>query len=158
MRALRPGRLVLAALEATLRAHAGGRAARDVPAVALLARTPDDVRALAGALLDALAAAGLPDGVNLSLRPTEARVGGGTLPLEALPSWAVRVDGVAPDPLAASLRGGSVPVVGRVLDGALHLDVRSVLPGEVGDLAAAVGAALHKSVATAAGRSNATRA
>jgi L-seryl-tRNA(Ser) seleniumtransferase len=158
MRALRPGRLVLAALAETLRAHAEGRAARDVPAVALLARPPAAVRALAEALLAALTAAGLPDEVNLALRPTEARVGGGTLPLEALPSWAVRVGGVAPDPLAAALRGGEPPVVGRVLDGALHLDVRSVLAGEVTDLAAAVAAALHKSVATVGRPAHATGA
>ncbi|MDB4931200.1 MAG: selA: L-seryl-tRNA selenium transferase, partial [Myxococcaceae bacterium] len=121
-------------------------------------RPPAELRALAEALLAALAAAGLPDGVKASLRPTEARVGGGTLPLEALPSWAVRVDGVAPDPLAAALRGGAPAVVGRVLDGALHLDVRSVLPGEVDDLAAAVAAASHKSVATPARPEQATGA
>lgn len=158
MRALRPGRLVMAALEATLRAHADGRAARDVPAVALLARTPAELRGAAEALLAAIAAGGLPDGVRVSLAPTEARVGGGTLPLEALPSWAVRVDGVAPDPLAAALRAGSPPVVGRGLDGALHLDVRSVLPWEVHDLAAAVTAAAHKAVATGARPDQATRA
>jgi len=158
MRALRPGRLVIAALEATLRAHADGRAARDVPAVALLARTDAELRALAETLRAAIAAAGLPDGVKVSLAATEARVGGGTLPLEVLRSWSVRVDGVAPDPLAAALRGGTPPVVGRGLDGALHLDVRSVLPWEVDDLAAAATAALHKAVATGARPAQSTRA
>lgn len=157
MRALRPGRLVCAALEATLRAHADGRAARDVPTVALLSRTADELRGIAGAALDAIAAGGLPDGVRLSLAATEARVGGGTLPLEALPSWSVRVDGVAPDPLAALLRGGDPAVVGRALDGALHLDVRCVAAWELDDLAAAVGRALrHNAVATGAGAEHAT--
>jgi L-seryl-tRNA(Ser) seleniumtransferase len=158
MRALRPGRLVVAALEATLRAHADGRASRDVPAVALLSRSDAELRALAGSALAAITEAGLPDGVRLSLAATEARVGGGTLPLEVLPSWAVRVDGVAPDLLAALLRAGSTPVVGRGLDGALHLDVRSVLPWEVDDLATAVTSALHKAVATRAGPEQATKA
>jgi len=157
MRALRPGRLVCAALEATLRAHADGRAARDVPAVALLSRTEPELRAIAEATLDAVSVVGLPDGIKLSLAPTEARVGGGTLPLEALPSWSVRVDGVAPDPLAALLRGGTPAVVGRVLDGALHLDVRCVAAWELDDLAAAVGRALrHNAVATRAGAEHAT--
>jgi L-seryl-tRNA(Ser) seleniumtransferase len=150
MRALRPGRLVLAALEATLRAHADGRAARDVPAVALLARPAAELRALAETLLATLVAGGLPDYVKTSLTATEARVGGGTLPLEVLASWAVRVDGVAPDALAAALRAGDRPVLGRGFDGALHLDVRSVLPWEVGDLAMAVVAALHQTVANGA--------
>lgn len=157
MRALRPGRLVLAALEATLRAHAEGRAARDVPAVALLSRSPSELRALAESALAKISEAGIPDGVRLSLAATEARVGGGTLPLEVLPSWAVRVDGVAPDPLSALLRAATPPVVGRGLDGALHLDVRSLLPSEVDDLATAVTMALHKAVATSAGSKHATR-
>jgi L-seryl-tRNA(Ser) seleniumtransferase len=158
MRALRPGRLVVAALEATLRAHADGRAVRDVPAVALLSRSRAELRALAESALAAITALGLPDGVRLSLAATEARVGGGTLPLEVLPSWAVRVDGVAPDLLAALLRAGAPPVVGRGLDGALHLDVRSLLPWEVDDLATAVTSALHKAVATRAGPEQATEA
>ncbi|MBK8697922.1 MAG: L-seryl-tRNA(Sec) selenium transferase [Deltaproteobacteria bacterium] len=157
MRALRPGRLVLAALEATLRAHADGRAARDVPAVAMLSRTRSELRAFAESVLAKISAGGIPDGVKLSLAATEARVGGGTLPLEVLPSWAVRVDGVAPDPLAALLRAATPPVIGRGLDGALHLDVRSLLPSEVDDLATAVTMALHKAVATGAGPKHATR-
>ena len=73
---------------------------------------------------------------------SEAVVGGGTLPTEMLRSVAVALDVPAPDDTARRLRCGEPPVVGRVLDGVLLLDVRTVQPESDPALIRAVRAAL----------------
>jgi L-seryl-tRNA(Ser) seleniumtransferase len=64
--------------------------------------------------------------------PTSAYVGGGSVPADAIPSWAVRLDGGEPGPseLARRLRLGRPAAVGRVKDDALWLDLRAVDPSE----------------------------
>ena len=116
MRALRPDKLTIAALEATLALHRDPAAARtSIPTLAMLAADPDTLRARA----DRLAAA-----VAGEVVATTGRVGGGSLPLEELPSMAVALD--APDgadALAARLRTCDPHVVARVADGRVLLDV-----------------------------------
>lgn len=142
MRALRPGRLVLAALEATARAYADGRATDDVAVVAMLAQ-PEHVvearaRALARAIVERLPA-GAPGEVTVSR--TEGRVGGGTLPLASVASWAVRVAGIDATMWERRLRAGDPPVVARVRDGTLVLDAKTLRDDEVTAAAAVVAAA-----------------
>ncbi len=111
MRALRPDKLTLAALEATLALHRDPALARErIPALRMLTRDPQELRARA----EALAAA-----VGAEAVPTTGRVGGGALPLVELPSFAVAL----PVELAAPLRAGEPPVAGRVHEGRLLLDV-----------------------------------
>ncbi len=116
MRALRPDKLTIAALEATLALHRDPALARtSIPTLAMLAADPDALRARA----DWLAAA-----VAGEVVATTGRVGGGSLPLEELPSVAVALD--APDgadALAARLRACDPHVVARVADGQVLLDV-----------------------------------
>jgi L-seryl-tRNA(Ser) seleniumtransferase len=66
-----------------------------------------------------------------------AKVGGGALPLLELPGPAVALDAA----LAAPLRAGDPAVMGRVSDGRLLLDVRTLTDAEAGEVAAAVQAA-----------------
>ena len=71
---------------------------------------------------------------------TEARVGGGSMPALALPSSAAAL----PDPrgvLQAALRAGVPPVIGRVDEGRLLLDARTLTDDDVAVVAAAVRAA-----------------
>jgi L-seryl-tRNA(Ser) seleniumtransferase len=142
MRALRPGRLVLAALEATLRAYAEGRATRDVAAVATLAQPEATVearaRGLAAAVLKQLAA-----GVRaeVTVLRAEGQVGGGTLPTATVASWAVRIGGIDATTWERRLRVGDPPVVARIKDGALLLDARTMRDDEVLPAAMTVAAA-----------------
>ena len=128
-RALRIDKLSLAALEATLRAHRDG--GLDVPVLGML--RGDGLDARARALCDAIPGAELVESV--------AKVGGGALPLLELPGPAVAIPG-APDALAAALRAGDPPVVGRIEDGRLLLDPRTLADDEVSLAAAAVRAVL----------------
>jgi small GTP-binding protein len=98
MRALRPDKLTLAALEATLRLYRDpDSAVRAIPALAMLAAPLAQVSARAERLL-----ALLPQGEST---PGTSLVGGGSLPAVELPSRLVALDGPA-EALAAGLRGG----------------------------------------------------
>ena len=128
-RALRADKLTLAALEGTLAlALDPERGRREIPMLRMLAEPAASVRERAVRL------AGLLDG---EVEETVARVGGGALPLEELPSFACAIEESLFDPL----RLGEPPVVGIVRDGRLLLDVRALADGEVDEVAAAVLAA-----------------
>ncbi len=121
-RALRVDKLTLAALEATLGLYRDPpRAMREIPTLAMLSAPLEQIRSRAQRVRDALAAAGH----GAEVVPSEASVGGGAFPTARIPSAAVALDGPA-ETLDARLRGGPLPIVGRIADGRLHLDLRSV--------------------------------
>ena len=119
-RALRLDKLSLAALEATLLDWRDGVS---VPALAMLEAQPEELRHKAEELAALLAPFCPCEAVE-----TAGEAGGGTLPGEELPSWAVAL---APaEELEIFLRGWSTPILGRIHRGKLLLDVRTLLPGE----------------------------
>ncbi len=130
-RALRVDKLTVAALEATLELYRDGQADH-VPVRALLARSAAAVHAQAKALSARL------EGVAHRLVETVAQVGGGCLPLSALPSTAVALDVPNADAVHHRLRTGAPSVVGRIVDGALWLDLRCVAEADMDALAARV--------------------
>jgi L-seryl-tRNA(Ser) seleniumtransferase len=138
-RALRPGRLVYGALEATLRLYRGGEEAAlaAVPALARLTADPAALGARAGRLAAALAGTA---GLAAEAVECASQAGSGSLPARDLPSRGVRVTlaGRPADDLAAALRRGDPAVVARVQDGALLLDVRTLADAEVEEVAAAL--------------------
>ena len=137
MRALRVDKLTYAALEATLIEHATGRAGEAVPVVRMIETPVADLEARAAALLTRLA--DLP-GLTVSVAATEATIGGGSTPGLTLPSrgLAVEADGRSATALAAALRSGVPPVVGRIAGDRLLLDLRAVDPQSDELLAAAL--------------------
>lgn len=139
-RALRADKLCLAALEATLTSYLEGTATEDLPALAMLRAPEDGVRRTAEALADRIS--GEVQGPEISVHPSLARSGGGTLPLLDIPSFAVCLGGPDPEALAEGLRGADPPVVGRVHDGKVWLDARTLLPGDEEAVVAAVKDAL----------------
>ena len=123
-RALRVDKLTLAALEATLDLYRDpARALQEVPTLRMLTAPATEIRARAEALARALATRG----VTATVRDSVATVGGGAFPTARIPSAAIALDGPA-EALAARLRSAVTPVVGRIADDALQLDLRSVLP------------------------------
>ena len=137
MRALRVDKLAYAALEATLHEHAAGRAGEAVPVVRMIEEPVARLEARAAALRARLADMG---GLTVSVAATDATVGGGSTPGVTLPSRAlvIEVEGRSAAALAAVLRAGLPPVVGRIADDRLLLDLRTVDPGEDDNLAAAI--------------------
>ena len=121
-RALRVDKGTLAALQATLLHYLRGEAEREVPVWRMIATPLEELAARAADLAAGLRAAGIPAAVVQAT----STVGGGALPGETLPTWAVAVAAAAPDALAAALRHGDPPVVGRIVEDQLLLDLRTV--------------------------------
>jgi L-seryl-tRNA(Ser) seleniumtransferase len=137
-RALRVDKMTLAALDAILVIHESGRAAADLPTVRMLSASVDEVRARAAAF----AARVGPKAPELTLAVVDgtSAAGGGAAPTAEIPTALVRVVHRAKSAqhLAEALRLGDPPVVARVADGALVLDLRTVAADEEDVLAAAL--------------------
>lgn len=135
-RALRPDKRVLTALAATLDAYLAGRPA-DVPLYRLLGTPEPELRRRARRLAARLRRRGAQ---AVAVR-TAAVLGGGTTPDQTIPSWAICLP--AGGDLARRLRCGRPPVVGRVEEDRVVLDLRAVFPAQDGELERAVEAALR---------------
>jgi L-seryl-tRNA(Ser) seleniumtransferase len=146
-RAVRPDKLTLAGLEATLGSYLRGAAADELPLWRMLGESAESTRARAVAWSKAIVDA-LGDSVGLDIVEVESAVGGGSLPGQTLSGYALAVGRSGRRPSAATLserlRNGSPAVIGRVQGGRLILDPRTVIaPGEDGELATALIAALR---------------
>jgi L-seryl-tRNA(Ser) seleniumtransferase len=130
-RALRVGKLTIAALEATLRLYLRPeRLAQDLPTLRLLTRPEPAIRAQAEGLRSRVAEAVAPR-FSVEVVALSGQIGSGSLPVERLPSAGLalapverRGAGRALDALAAALRGLPQPVVGRIAEDRLLLDLR----------------------------------
>ena len=122
--------LALAALEATLLDWRDGTA---VPVSAMLSAPPEELRRRAEALAEALSPLHPCTAVE-----TQGEVGGGARPGESLPAWAAALEPA--EALEAHLRAWRVPILGRIHRGKLLLDVRTLLPGDEAEIAAALAA------------------
>jgi L-seryl-tRNA(Ser) seleniumtransferase len=137
-RALRVDKMTLAALDATLVEHESGRAAARVPVLRMIHASIAEVRARAEAFARALGASA--PALQPALVDGESAVGGGAAPTVGVPTVAVALDPgpAGADRLAAALRTGSPPVVVRVAEGRLLVDLRTVRPDEEEALLAAL--------------------
>ena len=137
-RAMRVDKLTLSALEATLRLYLEpDRALREIPVLAMLTTSVSDLEARAAAIARTLKARG----VEVDVVPSSASVGGGAFPTAAIPSVAIALAGSS-QRAEERLRAGAPAVIGRISEGSLLLDMRSVLPREDEVLASAIGRAL----------------
>jgi L-seryl-tRNA(Ser) seleniumtransferase len=142
-RALRLDKLCLAALDAVLRALLEGRPER-VPTLRALGAEASDLRARAEKLAVRLGQQ-LGGAAGVTAEQERSAVGGGSLPGFELPTWVVALRTPrGPDALAARLREAPVPVLGRIREEALLLDVRTLLDGDEADLEHALALALGR--------------
>jgi L-seryl-tRNA(Ser) seleniumtransferase len=130
-RALRMSKLPLAALEATLMLYLKPEhLSRDLPTLRLLTRPQQQIRALAQQLLPLVQQAVAPR-FTVEVIDMAGQIGSGSLPVETLPSAGLAIRpverkavGRALDALATALRGLPTPVIGRIADDQLLLDLR----------------------------------
>ncbi|MHB8631688.1 MAG: L-seryl-tRNA(Sec) selenium transferase [Candidatus Limnocylindria bacterium] len=140
MRALRPDKLTIAALVATIAAYRDGTALETVPVWRLIAETPAKLARRARALAARLEAAG----IAASVIETTSTVGGGSLPEETQPSRGAALSAIPAARAIGALRRAEPPVIARIVDDRVVLDLRSVLPEQDDDLASAVIGALRR--------------
>lgn len=132
-RALRLDKMTLAALEATLRLYLDGSAYRTVPTLRMLNEPVESIEQRAHALAKLIEQRVDAACAQCSVVKTTARAGGGSLPLEDLPSFAVKaalVRGSAAECEAFLVKDCAIPVIPRVQKDHLLFDVRTVQDGE----------------------------
>ena len=130
-RALRVDKIRLAALEATLRLYRNpDRLVEQLPTIRFMARSQMEIKATAERLVSVIAGK-LGDTFKVEVIGCASQIGSGALPLETVPSAglairprAERGAGRTLERLAGALRCLQIPVIGRVEDGALILDLR----------------------------------
>ena len=137
-RALRVGKMTLAALEATLRLFLSPeRLAHDHPTYMMLAKTRDEMKAQADKLAADIRAI-QPDW-QVDVVADDSHLGGGSLPGSVLPASAVRIRADSScDALTRDLRSAEVPVIPYVKDKSVRLNMRTVLSTELEDVVAAI--------------------
>jgi len=129
MRALRVDKMTYAALEATLLAYQAGRAAEEVPVPRMIAMSLDDIEQRARHLADAINAA--RGSLRADVVDGFSTIGGGSAPGSRLPTKLVALKAdVAADALEERLRQLEPPVIARIENDRVVLDVRTVLDGQ----------------------------
>jgi L-seryl-tRNA(Ser) seleniumtransferase len=123
-RALRVDKSTLAALQATLLHYLRGEAEAVVPIWRMISTSVQELEARAAAWAAELDR----QGISALVVPAASTVGGGSLPGEVIPTRALALTHPAPDRLAAALRNGEPPLVGRIAEDRFLLDPRTVPP------------------------------
>lgn len=138
-RALRVDKMTLCALEATLKLYRDPSLAMvEIPTLRMLTEKPDTILPRAERLLSGIRDLG-PNYVA-ALYETSSEVGGGSLPLEKLATWAValRHSRLSAQTLSELLRQRKVPVIARVSENQLIFDLRTIQPEEVEEVLTAL--------------------
>ena len=137
MRALRVDKLIFAALEATINAYARGKAIEELPVLAALHATRETIDRRARSFVRR--ARRLSNALTWRLIDGDSVVGGGTAPEAKLPTKLVSLTSQASaGVLEELLRQNSPPIITRIVDDQLTLDLRTVSPAEEKEVLAAI--------------------
>ena len=131
-RALRCGKLTLAALEGTLRRYQQSPdITREIPTLRSFTRGVDEIGELGKQLLPRLQCA-LGDGYSLTLEESTSQIGSGALPTEELPTVVIAIfhETLNANRIAESFRRANPPIIGRIQDGRFLLDLRTIFDAE----------------------------
>lgn len=140
-RALRVDKLTYAALEATLRDYLFGRYDH-IPLLRMIRAGAEDIQRRAERFVGGLS---LGESISISLQSGESVLGGGSTPAQSIPTTLIRIrtgKGRSVARIEASLRQGDQPVVARIEDDALLIDLRTVQAAEEEPLTNALRSAL----------------
>jgi L-seryl-tRNA(Ser) seleniumtransferase len=132
-RAMRPDKVTMAGVALTLGLYRAGRATRDIPVWRMIATPLAELRDRAADLV-----ADLVDDDTVDVVELRSTVGGGSLPGETVASAGVAVGTGAATRLLAALRRGDPPVIARIEGDRVVIDLRTVDPAALGELARAI--------------------
>jgi len=122
-RAFRVDKLTLAALEATLELYYDKEiAVSEIPVLRMITESPYTLHTRAINIVDKL----VEMGYNVSVVDSEATIGGGAFPDSKIDSIAISINDVNPNEIDRKLRELNTPIVGRIVDNTLLLDIRTV--------------------------------
>ncbi len=138
MRALRPDKLTLAALEATLLEYIR-MSERNIPFIAALELSILDLNQRAACIIEGYEGS---TGVSIDVVDNQCAIGAGAAPTVGVPSRAIRIAGGGAQRIHDALLAGCVPVATQLKDGCLLIDMRSIQPADITDLRSALQDAL----------------
>ncbi len=127
-RALRCGKLTLAALEATLTLYQqSANIVEEIPTLKAFTRSLKEIEEMGERLLPALQTA-LGKEFRLSLEDSTSQIGSGALPTEEIPTKVIAIqhDGMRAERIAQRFRGANPPIIGRIKDNRFLLDLRTI--------------------------------
>jgi len=127
-RAVRCGKLTIAALEATLRLYRESACiAHDIPTLRAFTRPLAEIENVAQRALPALASA-LGPGFRVSVQDSTSQIGSGALPTEEIPTKVIAIehDFMGPHRIAGRFRQARPPIIGRIADDQFLLDARTI--------------------------------
>lgn len=126
-RALRVDKLTYAALEATLSAHVRERALEEIPVLKMISAPASEIESRSRELVRRLQGA---DGLVLSIVAGSSKVGGGAAPEREIPTYLVTVAarGYSAQEIVDRLRAHDPPVIARITEDRVLVDLRTVLP------------------------------
>ncbi len=124
-RALRPDKFTLSGLEETILLYLRGQALERIPIWKMISQPAENIRQRAEQILRQVSA----KSAKFSVTQTTSHLGGGSLPGQGLPSYAISVETPVPlEDLARRFRSARPPVIGRVSQDRFLLDLRTVFP------------------------------
>ena len=137
-RALRIDKMTLAALEATLKIYKEGKELEEIPVWKMVSQPISDIEKRAKRLIQKIAF--IKSEAEIDIEKVVSEIGGGALPLETLPSFAVTVKPMktTAEKLYKHLRELPEPVIARIKDGKIVFDMRTVFDCEVEKLAGSI--------------------
>jgi L-seryl-tRNA(Ser) seleniumtransferase len=131
-RAVRCGKLTIAALEATLRLYRESvNVTAAIPTLRMLTRPLDEMARLGATVVPALAQT-LGEGFHVSLEDSTSQVGSGALPIVELPTKVIAIEStvLSAERLAERFRAARPAIIGRINDGRFLLDLRTIFNGD----------------------------
>jgi L-seryl-tRNA(Ser) seleniumtransferase len=138
-RALRADKLRIAALEATLDAYARGVSAAEVPAQRFIAMSSDEIRARAEQFVERLQRR-ISSGTQLELIEGESAVGGGAAPTAQLRTVLISLTrgNLTSNQIEAALRHSTPPVIARIVEDRVLIDLRTVTEADESEVEQAI--------------------
>lgn len=126
-RALRCDKLTMILLEKTLAYYAKNQHCSQIPTQRMLEEKPEEVKKRAERVISDL------NRENFKLIECESTPGGGSMPGTSIPSWGIMINGSdgKEERLLRDLRSAQPPVIGRIIDGRVVIDCRTVLPHQI---------------------------
>lgn len=139
-RALRVDKLTLAALEATLESHRRGTPLQDIPALRMLSLSREEIEVRAKNLTETLSQRSPDSGLVIAIEEGKSAVGGGSGPATHPATVLISLQhaSLSADEIQRRLRRTSPPVIARIADGKVLVDLRTVAPEEEPELLDAI--------------------
>lgn len=141
-RALRVGKMTLAALEATLRLYRDEREALEkIPTLKMIAVSAEELHSRAEELASSIRRADSEASMRVEVAQSFSQVGGGSLPAQDLPTFVVSIgsDRFSPNRIDGFMRENDPPIIGRIEADRFIMDLRTILPDQSDVVAEAFG-------------------